>query len=235
MRIGLVDDDDTSLDFVAQSLANSGHHCSGYRSARDLIAALQRDTFDLLIVDWNMPDINGMDTLRWVQDHVRPCPPILMLTSRSDKDDIALALNSGADDYIIKPETAGVIAARVEAVLRRTAGRTSDERIEIFGRYSFDRATETVMLDGEAIALTPKEFALARLFFVNRERPLSRTYLLQAVWKNVAELSTRTLDMHVSRVRAKLRLRADNGYLLQTVFGYGYRLEMIEHAIAPAE
>jgi DNA-binding response OmpR family regulator len=151
-----------------------------------------------------------------------------MFTSRTDKNDITAALDAGADDFIIKPESGTVIAARMNAILRRTIGRPSDDRFETFGRYRFDRATETVTLDGEAIALTAKEFALARLFFASLGRPLSRAYILETIWKNVAELSTRTLDMHVSRVRAKLRLRAEHGYGLQTVFGYGYRLEAFD-------
>lgn len=226
MRIAVVDDDETSLEFVARVLEQQGHLCVTFQRSRDMPLALQRDTFDLLILDWNMPDLSGMEIIAWTQANLSPPPPIIMLTSRSDKDDIAAALNAGADDFIVKPESAIVIAARVEAVGRRAGGPAQvDERLETYGAYVFDRLDETVTLNGEPIAVTSKEFALARLFFANPHKPLSRRYLMETVWKSVAELSTRTLDMHVSRIRAKLQLRSDNGYRLQTVFGYGYRLE----------
>ncbi len=225
MRIGIVDDDDTMLHYVARLLNAEGYRCEAFRRGRDLVSLLGRETFDLLILDWNMPDMSGMDILEWTQQHIQPCPQVIMLTSRSDKDDVAAALHAGADDYIVKPESAVVISARVRAVLRRARPRSEAGRFDRFGAYVFDRQDETVTLGDSQIVLTAKEFALAHLFFLNLHKPLSRRYLMEAVWKSVAELTTRTLDMHVSRIRAKLQLRSDNGYRLQTVFNYGYRLE----------
>lgn len=225
MRIAIVDDDEGSIDFVSRVLTQQGHSCVTFQRSRDVPLALQRDTYDLMILDWNMPDLSGMDIVAWARANLAVCPPVIMLTSRADKDDVAAALNAGADDFIVKPESANVIAARVEAVLRRTSAQPVDSRIETYGPYVFDRLDETVSLNGEPVVLTSKEFALARLFFANLHKPLSRRYLMETVWKSVAELSTRTLDMHVSRIRAKLQLRSDNGFRLQTVFGYGYRLE----------
>jgi DNA-binding response OmpR family regulator len=225
MKIGIVDDDDTMLQFVSRLFDTEGFRCVSFRRGRDLVSALARETFDLLILDWNMPDMSGMDVLNWVQAQITPCPQVIMLTSRSDKDDVAAALHAGADDYIVKPESAIVITARVHAVLRRVQPKPATERFERFGSYEFDRTSETVTLDGDPIVLTGKEFALAYLFFANQHKPLSRGYLMESVWKSVADLTTRTLDMHVSRIRTKLRLRSENGYRLQTVFNYGYRLE----------
>ncbi len=225
MRIGIVDDDNDILDFVTGVLRASGHSCTPFRRSLDLVTALKRETFDLLVLDWNMPDMSGMDVIEWARGHVSPCPPVIMLTSRSDKDDIAAALNAGADDFIIKPETATIIQARVEALLRRTRALGVPDQHERFGRYMFDRLNEEVTLDGAVVTLTSKEFALAHTFFSNLHKPLSRGYLMENVWHSLADLSTRTLDMHVSRIRSKLQLRSDNGYRLLTVFGYGYRLE----------
>lgn len=228
MRIAVVDDDDTTVLFMDRLLADAGHHCSGFRNGRDLLTALQRDTFDLLVIDWAMPGISGLDVLKWARDNLPLCPPMIMLTNRSDKDDVAQCLNAGADDYIVKPEAGNVILARIEAVYRRTATQAQTARVETYGPYAFDRLTESATLADEPIALTSKEFALALLFFQNQHRALSRAYILETLWKSVADLPTRTLDMHISRIRSKLQLRPENGYRLQTIFGYGYRLETFE-------
>lgn len=225
MRIAVVDDEVEMLDHLAGILADAGYRCHAFRRSSDLMHALRRETFDLLILDWIMPPPDGLDITRWVQENVSPLPGIIMWTSRSDKDDIATALTSGADDFIIKPESAVVILSRVEAVLRRTSAAQVPDRFESHGPYRFDRQELAAHLDGERIVLTAKEFDLALMFFRNLNKPLSRSYLLEMVWGSVPELATRTLDMHVSRIRTKLQLRAGNGYLLQTVFGYGYRLE----------
>jgi len=225
MRIGVVDDDEATIAFITQVLGNSGYGCVPFRRSSDVIPALRSDTFDLLILDWNMPELDGLDILKWARGNIAACPPVIMLTSHSDKEDIAAALNAGADDFIVKPESALVIGARVDAVLRRTRAQPSIERYGQFGGYCFDRQDEQVSFYGEAVLLTAKEFALAHLFFCNLHKPLSRPYIMEKVWKSVADVSTRTLDMHVSRIRSKLRLCADNGYRLETVFGFGYRLE----------
>jgi len=229
MRIAVADDEETIRDFLSALLTQAGHRCSLFRDGKELMSALQRDTFDLIIVDWMMPNANGLELVRWARKILSPCPPVIMLTSRSDKTDIVEALNAGADDYIIKPETEHVIIARVEAVMRRATNQPEKEqRIEQFGVYSFDRMTNAVLLNGEEIALTSREFQLARLFFQSPNRAFSRAYILETLWNSVPDLPTRTLDMHISRIRSKLRLGPENGYRLQTIFGHGYRLEAFE-------
>lgn len=225
MRIGVVDDDEATITFLSQVLANGGHTCVPFRRSSDVIPALRDDTFDLLLFDWNMPELTGLDLVTWARSNIAPCPPIIMLTSRSDKEDIAAALNAGADDFIIKPESAIVIGARVDAVLRRSQTPPSTAGRDRFGPYEFDRQYERAILHDADVMLTSKEFALSYLFFSNLQKPLSRRYIMDKVWKSMAGISTRTLDMHVSRIRSKLRLCADNGYRLETVFGFGYRLE----------
>jgi DNA-binding response OmpR family regulator len=151
-----------------------------------------------------------------------------MLTSRTDKDDVVAALRAGADDYVVKPESASVIVARVEAVLRRAMPRAPRERVLHFGPYAFDRLTERVQVRDEDVALSAKEFELAVTLFENMHRALSRAYLLETTWQSAADVSTRTLDVHVSRVRIKLKLTPENGYRIAAIPNYGYRLERIE-------
>lgn len=200
-----------------------------FRNGRDMMHALQRDTFDLAIIDWIMPGTDGLEIVKWARETLSPSPPIIMLTSRADNEDVVQALNAGADDYIIKPSAPNVILARVEALMRRSAPLPDPpSRTEHFGSYCFDRMTSSVALHGEDIALTSREFALALLFFRNPNRAFSRAYILETLWHSVPDLPTRTLDMHISRIRSKLRLGPENGYRLQTIFGHGYRLELFD-------
>lgn len=228
MRIAIADDQSEVREFVRTILQQAEYASAEFANGRQMIRALQLETYDLLLVDWNMPEQSGIDVIRWARSNLVPCPQIIIMTSRIDSNDIVLALEAGADDYIVKPEKQEVILARIRSALRRAMPQTVAARIQTYGDFTFDRSTNTVVAFGDAVALRPKEFTLAELFVKNSHRPLSRGYILQAVWNSVADLPTRTLDMHVSRVRTKLKLNPENGYRLQTVFGYGYRFEKLQ-------
>lgn len=225
MRIAVVDDEATVTDFVCQALTAADHTPTAFRTGAALLAALRRNTFDLVLLDWKLPDSSGIDLLRSIREAVSGAPAVIMLTNRADKDDLASALRAGADDYIVKPESANVIVARVEAVLRRALPAEASRRLRRFDTHEFDRLTETVIFGGETVSLSAKEFQLALTLFENIHRALSRTYLLETIWQSSGDLPTRTLDMHVSRVRTKLRLIPENGYRIVAISGYGYRLE----------
>ncbi len=228
MRIALIDDDETTRAFLDRLLSTQGHVCTHFQNGREGITALSRDTFDLLFVDWNMPNKNGIEVLQWARENLPSCPPIILLTSRSEEKDIIVGLEAGADDYIVKPESGSIILARVAALLRRSAPPSTTDRYDQFGIYRFDRMTESVTFNGNEVTLTSKEFALAKAFFENQHRALSRAFILETIWKSVGDLPTRTLDVHVSRIRTKLQLTSENGCRLQTIFGFGYRLESSE-------
>ena len=116
-------------------------------------------------------------------------------------------------------------------MLRRSAGNGAFDTEAAYGEYQLNRISQTVQIRGETIALTAKEFELADLFFRNSDRTLSRNYIMETIWRTTAALATRTLDMHISRVRSKLNLKPENGFRIFTVFGYGYRLESIAKGI----
>jgi DNA-binding response OmpR family regulator len=234
MRIAIADDDGASLTFLENVVISMGHICAKFGDGERLSAALLRDTFDLVMLDWNMPGKSGLQVLEWMQETVENPPPVIMLTARTSKRDVTDALNAGADDYICKPEEEGVIAARITAVLRRTAGGATMDKIAEYGGYRLDRMAQTIRHEDADIVLTAKEFELADLLFRNRDRTLSRAYIMETIWRTSADLATRTLDMHISRVRSKLNLKPENGFRIFTVFGYGYRLETIDPAKDPA-
>jgi DNA-binding response OmpR family regulator len=166
-----------------------------------------------------------------MQEALPERPPVLMITNRSAKKDIIEALNAGAADYICKPEDRAVIAARISAMFHRGAIGSSFDPEATYGIYRLNRIEQTARVGGQTITLTAKEFDLADLFFRNMNRTLSRDFIMETIWRTTADLATRTLDMHISRVRSKLKLQPENGFRIFTVFGYGYRLETVTKAI----
>lgn len=227
MRVVIADDEADVVTFLKSIVEELGHVAVGYSDSGLLAQALVRETFDLLILDWNIPGKDGISTMQWMQTSVPKRPPVIMMTNRSAKRDISDALNAGADDYITKPEDRAIIAARISALLRRKSGSGAFEANALYGQYHLNRIEQTVSIRGKTVSMTSKEFELADLFFRNADLTLSRNYIMETIWRTKAALATRTLDMHISRVRAKLDLCPENGFRICTVFGYGYRLETI--------
>lgn len=230
MRIAALDDDPTQTDAISRLLTDEGHTCRCFNAARLLVSALRQETFDLLILDWNMPELSGLEVIDWARHNLQPAPPMLLLTGRSAEADVVAGLGAGADDYVVKPLQPAVLLARVNALLRRAYPAQGAGPIETFGDYTFNLPAETITVRGEAVTVTAKEFALGLLLFRNIQRALSRAHILEAVWGRNPDLLTRTLDMHVSRVRSKLNLRPENGFRLIPVYSYGYRLERLVEA-----
>lgn len=227
MRIAVLDDDSSQTDLVCQVLTAAGHLCHPFQSGKELLNQLRRESFDMLIIDWQVPDLSGEDVLRWAREKLTTNLPVLFMTSRSGEDDIVAGLAAGADDYMIKPIRRGELLARVQALLRRAyPTQNMVEQIQ-FNQYVFEPRTARLTDTGAPVDLTQKEFDLALLFFRNLGRPLSRAYILEAVWSRDVEIPSRTMDTHVSRVRSKLQLRPENGFRLAPVYSYGYRLEQI--------
>ena len=227
MRIAVLDDDRSQSDLVCQVLTTAGHACHAFESGKDMLNQLRRESYDMLIIHWQIPNLSGAEVIRWARDRLPANLPVLFMTSRSSEDDIIAGLAAGADDYMIKPIRRGELVARVQALLRRAyPTQNAVEQIR-FGQYMFEPRTGRLTMDSKLIELTQKEFDLALLFFRNIGRPLSRAYILEAVWARDVEIPSRTMDTHVSRVRTKLQLRPQYGFKLAPVYSYGYRLEQI--------
>lgn len=223
----MLDDDCSQTDLVCQVLTSAGHSCHPFQSGKEMLNQLRRESFDMLIIDWQVPDLSGPEVLHWAREKLPAILPVLFMTSRSGEDDIMAGLAAGADDYMIKPIRRGELVARVQALLRRAyPSQNPVEQIQ-FGDYIFEARTCRLTREGAVIEVTQKEFDLALLFFRNLGRPLSRAYILEAVWARDIEIPSRTMDTHVSRVRSKLQLRPENGFRLAPVYSYGYRLEQI--------
>jgi len=224
MRVALADDEQELLEQIAAIVVSAGHEIETFSNGLELQKALKRDTFDVVMLDWNMPGLTGVDVLEWATDNLESAPPFIMLTSRGEKNDIVRGLQAGAVDYITKPESDEIIRARLEAAGRRIGANKPDQHAN-YGVYKLDRKSKSVEFNGAQVAVTAKEFDLVDLLFQNLDRPLSRSYLFSRVWGGETELETRTIDVHVSRLRTKLELQPANGFVIRTVFGFGYRMD----------
>jgi DNA-binding response OmpR family regulator len=207
-------------------LEAAGHDVHVFANGRDFMRVAARESFDLFVLDSNLPDVSGPEVLRWLRSDRNDATPVVFVTARDAEEDIVAQLTAGADDYIIKPVRHAELLARIDAVLRRARPAQSTDVLEV-GPYRFDLAQKRVALDGEEILLTDKEFDLAVFLFRNLGRLLSRGHLLEAVWGRNPSVATRTVDTHVSRVRGKLQLRPERGFRLVPTYNYGYRLECV--------
>ena len=224
MRIAIADDDPELLEQLSSALSDTPHQFEQFKAGHELLTSLKRETYDVVLVDWNMPGRTGIEVIEWATETLENPPAFILLTSRSDKSDVVRGLKAGAVDYVVKPESKEVIFARIEAANRRIKPPEVD-RHSVFGDYAIDRLLRKITWHGEEIKLTAKETELATLFFDNLNRPLSRAYIFGQIWGGVPDIESRTLDIHISRVRKKLNLRPRNGFAIQTVFGFGYRMD----------
>lgn len=223
----MLDNDRSQMDLVCQVLTSAGHSCHAFDSGKEMLNQLRRESYDMLVIHWQVPDVSGAEVLRWARERLPANLPVLFMTNSSGEDDIVAGLAAGADDYMIKPIRRGELVARVQALLRRAyPTQNAAEQIQ-FAHYVFETRTGRLMMKGIPVDLTQKEFDLALLFFRNIGRPLSRAYILEAVWARDVEVPSRTMDTHVSRVRSKLQLRPEHGFRLAPVYSYGYRLEQM--------
>ncbi|MNT06019.1 Alkaline phosphatase synthesis transcriptional regulatory protein PhoP [compost metagenome] len=188
---------------------------------------MRNESFDLVLLDWHLPDIDGDDVVRWLRTNIGPRIPVIFLTNRSTEDDLVEGLRAGADDYIVKPMRPLELLARVAALLRRSQiAEPADDIFEV-ARYRIEPAARAIMLDGVAVPLAPKEYELALLFFRNLGRLMSRDVLAECVWNREIPATSRTLDTHLSNIRQKLQLRPQHGVRLTSSYALGYRLEVV--------
>lgn len=237
MMIAILEDDLAQATKMVQAVEKMGYGCMHYSSGKELMSALRDPKmFDLLILDWELPDITGKDVLTWVRGNIGYSLPILFLTGRTSEEDLVEAIEAGADDYISKPYTNETLRVRLLSLLRRANPADVDNTVLEVGPYQIDTQRRAARLHGEVVALAPKEFDLAVLFFRNIGRLFSRDALSAAIWNREIPATSRTLDTHLSNVRQKLQIRPENGLRIVSSYALGYRLEAVaEHVAADTE
>jgi two-component system, OmpR family, phosphate regulon response regulator PhoB len=221
-RILVVDDEPDIVALVVYHLAKDGFRVSSAANGPDALASARREHPALIVLDLMLPGLSGFEVLEQLRadDNTRDIA-VLMLTARKEEPDRIKGLSLGADDYLTKPFSPQELVLRVRAILRRSAAAPSTGDLLTVGVISIDRAAHRVMVRGEEVELTPTEFKLLLTLAERRGRVQGRAQLLETVWEAAPDIHTRTVDMHVQRLRAKL---GAGGELLETVRGFGYRL-----------
>tara|TARA_R110001592_G_scaffold363396_2_gene687765 strand:+ start:197387 stop:198073 length:687 start_codon:yes stop_codon:yes gene_type:complete len=225
ITLGLLEDEQPQAELLTGWLVDAGYgvfHCS---SGDSFLAKVAEGKADMLILDWQLPDCEGIDILDSVRQSLDFQGPVLFATAKDSEEDIVRALTAGADDYLIKPLRQGELLARVSALWRRSADEAPSTLA--LGSVELDMDNQRALVDGEEVKLTPTEFKLAVCVFSNMGKLLSREFLLREVWGVAAQLDTRTVDMHMSRVRKLLKIGPNMGYCIKTVYRHGYRLEAL--------
>jgi two-component system phosphate regulon response regulator PhoB len=222
-HILVVDDEADIVALVAYHLARAGYRVTTASSGTEALSLARSDRPSLIVLDLMLPGISGYEVLERLRadDNTRQVA-VLMLTARRDEQDRIRGLTLGADDYLTKPFSPHELVLRVGAILRRTAG-AGDRQSDLLtvGPIAIDRAAHSVQVEGQEVELTPTEYRLLLLLAERRGRVQERARLLESVWDAAPDVQTRTVDMHVQRLRAKL---GDAGELIETVRGFGYRL-----------
>jgi DNA-binding response OmpR family regulator len=224
LRILYLEDEPLQREIASRWLDEEECSVRAVDNGGDAIRAVERETFDVMILDWEVPPPTGPEVLRWIRARERSTP-VVFVTSRDAEADIMEMLRTGADDYFVKPLRRGEFLARMQALARRAGlGPTESSSIEA-GAYRVDLASRTIFLEGEPVKLKPREAEVAIFLFRKRGQVVSRAEIYEAVWGQREALQTRTADVHVSAVRKALRLDGTHGWRLSSVYQLGYRLE----------
>jgi len=224
LKIALLEDEPYQARLIQTLLEVGDHLCDHFITGEDFLDAVGGGNYELFVLDWELPGISGIEVLRRIRCELNLKAPVLFTTNRYVRDDIVTALELGADDYMVKPVDHKEMLARISAMARRYSPPATDAPQVTFGEYVVDSRERKLLKNGMAIELTTKEFDLAVCFFKDIGHILTRESLLEQVWGVSADITTRTVDTHVSRLRKKLGFTPGSGWQLASIYHHGYRL-----------
>ena len=224
-KVLVVDDEPTVREVVASYLRRDGHDVAEAADGTTALELLDADPPDLVVLDMMLPGVNGLDVLRRVR--AVSSIPVIMLTARAEESDRVSGLELGADDYVVKPFSPRELAARVNGVLRRTAGRVDDAPVSLeFDGLQIEPLSREVTLAGKKVEMTPKEFDVLQFLASSPRQVFSRAQLLESVWQSSPEWQDpATVTVHVRRIRNKIETDPEHPRWITTVWGVGYRFE----------
>lgn len=231
-KILIVEDENDIRHLMCLHLNRKGYEITDVNDGTKAYNLLEKDIFNLIILDWMLPGINGLDLLEWVRKKNPPHThvPILFVTAKSEPENIVLALETGADDYIVKPFDFKVLMARVANLLRRHEtkkffDKKNNQKTTLsIGDLVLDQSAHKVFIKDEEISLTLSEFLLLKTLLMNQGKVLSRRQLASSIQGEDIHIITRTIDTHTSILRKKI---GSYGKLIETVRGVGYRIGYI--------
>ncbi len=222
-HILIVDDDKAQLELLRYNLEKQGFTTCAAENGRDAIHMVEEEHPDLVVLDWMMPEVSGIDVCYELRQRSETkMLPILMLSARGEEADLTKGLDSGADDYIVKPFSPRELVSRAKALLRRARPSLLLDELS-YGDLSLNNDTHQVSCCGKNIKLGPREFKLLTIFLERPERVFSREQLLDGAWGHGVYVEDRTVDVYVSRLRNALK-KVDCGEMIQAVRGAGYAL-----------
>lgn len=225
MNFAVIEDSRSQAEVLKALLKSEGYQVEVFADGQSFLDVLATRSFDFYVVDWVLPDIGGDVLVGKIRERYGWDVPIVVCTARTEEEHASDILRLGADDYVPKPVRYMEFLARVDALLRRRRAKQPD--LLRVGNIEVDIEGRRVRLAGQEVDLTQREFDLAAVFLKNIGRVLPREELLAAVWAREADVDTRTVDTHASRLRKKLGLSGESGLMLTSVYGQGYRLDTV--------
>lgn len=224
-RILIVDDEAAIRDMIRIALEIEGYCVFDASNAHQAKKILASEEIDLILLDWMMPGISGIDFASSIRREGNSSTGIIMVTAKDNEEDLIRGLDVGADDYVKKPFSTKELISRIQAVLRRLAESTPIKNITTLGKISINTDQHRVVIDGTNIELSPTEFRLLHFFITHPDRVFARDQLLDNVWGNQIYVEDRTVDVHIRRVRKVLEPFGCDNYI-NTVRGVGYRFSL---------
>ena len=222
-KIFIIEDEASIIQLVQHNLEKEGFIVSSSVNGNDGLKELKKFQPNLLLLDWMLPDFSGIEVCKNIRKDISlKNLPIIMLTAKGEEEDKIKGLDSGVDDYLTKPFSFNELLARIKAVLRRADPKVVSDKIE-FDDLKLDRIEKRVFRDNNEIQLGPTEFRLLEFFLTNPKRVYSRDQILESVWPNNVNVESRTIDVHIRRLRQSINLK-DKKELIRTVRSSGYSL-----------
>ena len=222
-KIFIIEDEPSIIQLVQHNLEKNGFIVSSSLNGNDGLKELKKFQPDLLLLDWMLPDLSGIEICKSIRkDNSFKNLPIIMLTAKGEEEDKIKGLDSGVDDYLTKPFSFNELKSRIKAVLRRSNPNTVSNNLT-FDDLNLDRIERRVYRDDQEIQLGPTEFRLLEFFLVNPKRVYSRDQILENVWPNNVNVESRTIDVHIRRLRKSINIK-NKKELIRTVRSSGYSL-----------
>lgn len=223
-RVLIVEDEPSQMELLSYNLGAEGYQVFKANTGEEALLILKEASIDLILLDWMLPQTSGLEICRQVKrGKATKAIPVIMLTARGEEDDKVRGLDTGADDYIVKPYSVKELLARVRAGLRSVSGG-ADGTTLTYEQLKMDTSRHVVYYGDQIVPLSPLEFKLLHVLIEAPKRLFSRDQLLERVWDNSYEIETRTVDVHIGRLRKQLNSVSAGNYI-RTVRGFGYSLD----------